>query len=90
MKITNEISENLLINAKKLLTNDNPIKTERVYIKPIYFSLNSTGHNLLQIKIVPINKAVPCKILTKIKCCWYMYLFKKNVVITVIITLKAK
>jgi len=46
MKITNEISENLLINAKKLLTNDNPIKTERVYIKPIYFSLNSTGHNL--------------------------------------------
>ena len=52
MKVTNEISENLLINAKKLLTNDNPIKTERVYIKPIYFSLNSTGHNLLQIKIV--------------------------------------
>ena len=76
MKITNEISENLLINAKKLLTNDNPIKTDRVYIKPIYFSLNSSGHNLLQIKIVPINKAAPCKILAKIKFGRWAYLKK--------------
>ena len=56
------------MKAKKLLTNDKPRNTDIKNIKPIYFSLKLGNHNLWQIKIVLINKAVPCKILTKKTC----------------------